>query len=224
MTNKEKFKQIIKNWSKNVLYGKGFRRFFSFPFYPNISPQANIGINNIIGNPNNLFMYGNSTLKRDSVIMNGRAKFILKKNSGAAEELMVIAGNHMSLVGKSVKDVTDAVKDAEDTSHQFDQDVLVEEDVWIGARVTILAGVHIGRGCEIGAGTVLRKSTPPYSVVVGNPAKVVGFRFTPEEIIEHEKILYPEKQRLPIDVLEKNYDKYYLSKLKETREFLRLSL
>ena len=32
MTNKEKFKQIIKNWSKNVLYGKGFRRFFSFPW------------------------------------------------------------------------------------------------------------------------------------------------------------------------------------------------
>lgn len=45
--------------------------------YPNVKATAQIGESNIIVNPNNLFMYGNSTLKRDSVIMNARAKYII---------------------------------------------------------------------------------------------------------------------------------------------------
>ena len=177
----------------------------------------------MIVNSNNLYMYGNSTLKRDDVIMNGRAKFILHNNSGSAEELMVITGNHMSIVGKSVKDVTNSVKDIEDVYGEYDKDVEVDEDVWIGARVTILQGVHIGRGSELGTGAVIRSNVPPYAVVIGNPAKIVGFRFTPEEIIEHERILYKEDNRLPLSLLERNYEKYYLSRIKEIRAFLSLS-
>ncbi len=217
------FKQIFRNWIKKILYGCGIKRFFDFTYYPYVSEKASIGYNNIIGNPRNIIMEGNSTLKRDSVIMNGRAKFTIKNNSGAAEELMVITGNHMSIVGKSVKDVTDNVKDKEDSIGEFDKDVIVEEDVWIGARVTLLSGVHIGRGSEIGTGSIVRKSIPPYAVVVGNPAKIVGFRFSPEEIIEHEKVLYKEEERLSLSLLEKNYEKYYLSRIKEIRAYLGLS-
>jgi len=163
-------------------------------------------------------------LKRDNVIMNGRAKFIMKKWSGAAEQLMIITGNHLFIPGVKGIDVSDQMKDEQDIEHEFDKDVIVDEDVWLGARVTILAGVHIGRGCSIGSGTVLRKSTPPYSIVIGNPAKVVGFRFTPEEIIEHEKILYPEEERLPLSLLEKNYEKYFLNRIKEIKQFTSLTL
>lgn len=216
-------KQAIKNWIKRILYGSGLKRFFDFTTYPRVSVKASTGYNNIIGNPDNIIMEGNSTLKRDSVIMNGRAKFTIKNNSGAAEELMVITGNHMSIVGKSVKDVTDSVKDKEDGLKEYDKDVTVDEDVWMGARVTLLSGVHIGRGAEIGTGTVVRKSVPPYAVVIGNPAKIVGFRFTPEEIMEHEKVLYKEEERLPLSLLEKNYEKYFLSKIKEIRAYLSLS-
>lgn len=49
-------------------------------------------------------------------------------------------------------------------------------EIWIGRRVIILPGVKIGDGCVIGAGAVVSKDTPPYSVVVGNPARVVKFR------------------------------------------------
>lgn len=216
-------KQIIKNWMKRILYGYGIKRFFDFTYYPHVSEKASTGYNNVIGNPNNIIMEGNSTLKRDSVIMNGRARFTIKTNSGVAEELMVITGNHMSVVGKSLKDVTDAVKDTLDSNNEYDKDIIVDEDVWMGARVTLLSGVHIGRGAEIGTGAVVRKSIPPYAVVVGNPAKIVGFRFTPEEIIEHEKALYKEEERLPLSLLEKNYDKYYISKIKEIRAYLSLS-
>ena len=209
--------EILRGW-KHV-----FRRYFMIRSYNNVHPQALLGLNNQIDNPNNLYMAELSSLKRDNVIMNSRAKFILGRGSGAAEELMVITGNHMSIVGLDVKHVTNEVKDKEDSHGEYDKDVIVDEDVWIGARVALLSGVHIGRGAEIGTGAVVRTSIPPYAVVVGNPCKIVGFRFTPEEVVEHEKALYPEDERLPLELLEKNYNKYYLTKLKEIRAYLRLS-
>lgn len=54
--------------------------------------------------------------------------------------------------------------------------VVIEDDVWIGRRVIILPGVTIGKGSVIGAGAVVPKSIPPYSVAVGNPAKIVKMR------------------------------------------------
>ena len=52
--------------------------------------------------------------------------------------------------------------------------IVIEDDVFIGARAIILKGVTIGRGSVVGAGAVVSRSVPAYSVVVGNPAKVVG--------------------------------------------------
>jgi acetyltransferase-like isoleucine patch superfamily enzyme len=52
--------------------------------------------------------------------------------------------------------------------------VIIEDDVFVGARALVLKGVTIGQGSVIGAGTVITKSVAPYSVVVGNPGKVVG--------------------------------------------------
>ena len=199
------------------------KRFFTVTSFPRVHKKARLGMYNEVVNPENLVLHETAKLKSDNVIMNGRAKFIIKKWSGSAEQLMVITGNHMFIPGVKGIDVSDQMKDELDIEHEFDKDVIVDEDVWIGARVTILAGVHVGRGCSIGSGTVLRKSTPPYSIVIGNPAKVVGFRFTPEEILEHEKILYPEEERLPLSLLEKNYEKYFLTKIKEIKQFTSLT-
>jgi len=52
--------------------------------------------------------------------------------------------------------------------------VIIEDDVWIGGRAIILKGVTIGKGSVIGAGAVIAKNIPPYSIAVGNPAKIVG--------------------------------------------------
>ena len=76
--------------------------------------------------------------------------------------------------------------------------------------VILLPGAHIGRGATIGAGSVVTKEIPPYAIAVGNPARVIKFNFTPEEIIEHEQALYPENERLPLELLKKNYDMYYV--------------
>lgn len=54
--------------------------------------------------------------------------------------------------------------------------VYIGNDVWIGRRVIILPGVSIGDGCVIGAGAVVAKDIPPYSVAVGNPTRVIKRR------------------------------------------------
>jgi len=69
-----------------------------------------------------------------------------------------------------------------DASRRIDQQgvsfqgIVVEDDVWIGSQATILDGVTIGRGAVVGAGAVVTKSVPPYAIVAGVPAKVVGMR------------------------------------------------
>ena len=54
--------------------------------------------------------------------------------------------------------------------------VVIGDDVWIGGRVIILPGVHIGRGAIVGAGAVVTKDVPDYAVVGGNPACILKYR------------------------------------------------
>ena len=61
-------------------------------------------------------------------------------------------------------------------------DTVVGNDVWIGQNVTVLPGVHIGDGAIIGANSVVTKDVPPYSIVGGNPAKLIRKRFDDETI------------------------------------------
>lgn len=200
---------------------RDIRRIWVRKRYHNISKTSHICRNVTIFNPNNLYMEENTNINPGAVIINTNARFILKKGSGAAHGLTVSTGNHMSIPGLLMKQVTDKTKMKSDVNHEYDNDVVVEEDVWIASNVTLLSGVVIGRGSIVGAGSVVRKNTPPYSVVLGNPAKIVGFRFTPEEIIEHEMNLYPENERLPLEILENNYNKYYINRIKDIKSFLK---
>jgi acetyltransferase-like isoleucine patch superfamily enzyme len=61
-------------------------------------------------------------------------------------------------------------------------DIIVGNDVWIAPKGTIMSGVKIGIGYIIGAGFTVTKDVPPYSIVAGNPAKFIKFRFTEEQI------------------------------------------
>lgn len=51
--------------------------------------------------------------------------------------------------------------------------IIIEDNVWIGANSSILAGVHIGEHVVVGAGSVVTKNIPPYCVAVGNPARIL---------------------------------------------------
>lgn len=76
--------------------------------------------------------------------------------------------------------------DDRDKVPEEDKDVIIEEDVWCGANVTILKGVTIGRGSIIAAGAVVTKNIPAYSIAGGVPAKVIKKKFTDSQIAEHE--------------------------------------
>jgi acetyltransferase-like isoleucine patch superfamily enzyme len=55
-------------------------------------------------------------------------------------------------------------------------DINIEDDVWIGANVTILGGVNIGRGSIIGAGAVVTKNVPSMAIAAGVPARLIKWR------------------------------------------------
>jgi virginiamycin A acetyltransferase len=61
-------------------------------------------------------------------------------------------------------------------------DIIVENDVWVGAKATIMSGVKIHNGAIVATGAVVTKDVPPYAIVAGNPAKVVKYRFSEEQI------------------------------------------
>lgn len=64
-------------------------------------------------------------------------------------------------------------------------EVIIEDDVWIGSNVVILSGITVGRGSIIGAGSIVTKDIPKYSIVGGNPAKIIKSRFKSQETIKY---------------------------------------
>jgi phosphonate metabolism protein (transferase hexapeptide repeat family) len=68
--------------------------------------------------------------------------------------------------------------------------VTVGHDVWIGHSVTVMGGVTIGNGAVIGSGAIVTKDIPPYAIAVGNPAKVIRYRFDSDVIKKLEQIAW----------------------------------
>jgi acetyltransferase-like isoleucine patch superfamily enzyme len=96
----------------------------------------------------------------------------------------IIAGDHnTSVIGAYMYDIHE--KRAED-----DQPVIIEEDVWIGFRATLLKGVTVGQGSIVAAGALVTCDVPCYAIVGGVPAKVIKMRWNEAEIREHEHKLY----------------------------------
>ncbi|TDM46084.1 CatB-related O-acetyltransferase [Macrococcoides goetzii] len=85
--------------------------------------------------------------------------------------------------------------------------IIIEEDVWIGSNSTILSGVKIGRGSVIGAGSVITKDVPRYSIVVGNPGRVIKKRFNDNVIDKLEKSKWWEKDVEDLKNMEDDFSK-----------------
>ena len=102
--------------------------------------------------------------------------------------------------------------------------LFIDDGVVIGSSAIVHASVgRIGRNSRVGAGAVLRQSVPPYAIVMGNPAKIVGFSMTPEQVEEYERDNYPENERILIEKYTKDYNKLFLDRIDEIKQFLKKS-
>lgn len=202
------------------LVSRAWHKFILCPLYKSrmgyCGKNVNAWITSNMKSLPRLYLYDDVFIAEGFSFVSYSGKLIMKSHSGASCNFTVVTGNHGREMGKYIMDTE------RERSHEIEADVIIEEDVEIGTDVTILAGVNIGRGASIGSGSVVRNNIPPYAIVIGNPAKIVGFTFTPEQIIEHERVLYPESERLSIEKLEKNYKKFFLDRMKEIRTFTSL--
>jgi acetyltransferase-like isoleucine patch superfamily enzyme len=111
----------------------------------------------------------------------------------------VMIANQVALIGKYDHNYTEIGVPIRFASRILDKDynwkglnsnIEIEDDVWIGYGAIILSGVKIGKGAIVAAGSVVTKDVIPYSIVAGNPARHLSYRFNKEEIVEHERTLY----------------------------------
>lgn len=80
-------------------------------------------------------------------------------------------------------DVLNWLAGLKDWTHVKQADVVIERRCWVGTRCIILKGVHLGEGCVVAAGSVVTKSFPPYSLIAGNPARLIRKLTPPPDAI-----------------------------------------
>lgn len=90
----------------------------------------------------------------------------------------------------SFPDFLDGINDIKNDHRVSKGGVTIGNDVWIGYGATILSGVTIGNGAVIGAKAVVAKNVPDYSIVVGNPARVIKQRFDDKTITQLNQIAW----------------------------------
>lgn len=164
--------------------------------------------NTVLSNPQNLYIDDHVNIGEDAVLYSTNAKIVIKKYFVSAKGLRIASGEHERRIGRFLASITESEK-----NHNIglDRDVIINEDVWAGFGVTILAGVEIGRGCTIAAGSVVTHSLPPYCVG-GIPAKPIKYYWTIDQILEHESKLYSESERYTRKQLEEIMRKYQCDK------------
>ncbi|WP_447746942.1 acyltransferase [Pseudomonas nicosulfuronedens] len=84
-----------------------------------------------------------------------------------------------------------------------DRGIKIDDDVWIGASTLVLDGAHICEGVVIGAGSVVTRKIPPYTIAVGNPAKVIKARFSAEDL---SSLLTNKSSKLSMDSVVSIYE------------------
>ena len=95
--------------------------------------------------------------------------------------------------------------------------IVIEDDVWIGTDVLVLSGTHIGKGAVIGARAVISGSVEPYSIVCGNPGKIVKYRFNEEIISILMKINLHD---IPEEILMENINLLYKPLTRDTLKII----
>ena len=150
----------------NVLSGNlgfGVRHLILKIMIKNIGKKPKIKDHNIIFNGRNLSIGENFTSGKNNYFAGGPIK--IGDNVAFANYIIVETTNHEIKRGLLINE-----------QPVIRKEVVIGDDVLVSDRVTILPGVKIGRGAVLGAGCVVNKNVKEYSIVAGNPAKIIGYR------------------------------------------------
>jgi len=159
-----------------------YKRFFGH------SGNLNIGIGCEFISPHTIFFFGNSYIGANcyfnadggQIEVGNSAAFNRGAHINASCGGKIVIGDHC-LIGPGVvmrtadHDFSRTDIPIQNQGHDH-EDIIIEDDVWIGANTVVLKGVHIGRGAIIGAGAVVTKNIPSMAIAVGIPAKPLRYR------------------------------------------------
>lgn len=162
-----KLRKWIQSRIRTILFG-----------YKVLPKAAKVGKNLHIGGKTvvNKNTYIGDYCSFNNLIISGEGKVIIGNYFHSGIECLIIAQNHNYEGEKIPYDETYIYKD-----------IIIDDFVWLGSRVMILPGTHIGEGAIIQGGSVVHGKIPPYAIAGGNPAKVFKYRD-----IEHFKKLKSE--------------------------------
>lgn len=159
-----------------------------------------------IAKPQNIHMADHTLVQPNVTFIMNKGNVYIGKWTVIASNCTLITDNHVPTVGVNHRmlgryHINDRVKD-----------IILEDDCWAGAGVTLMSGAILRRGSIAAAGAVVNKEVPPYAVVAGVPAKIIATVFTIDQILEHEQYLYPENERMKKTELEELFLKHYVGK------------
>lgn len=131
----------------------------------NIKIDDNVFIheNVLIRSKKSITVGANSTINRNCCILDN---VVIGRDCSIAPNVVIVGSNHI------FRDSSVSIK----SQGSELKGVIIEDDVWIAANVTVLDGVKIGKGSVIAAGAVVNKDVPAFSIVGGVPAKIIGQR------------------------------------------------
>lgn len=143
---------------------------------------------NVKFDPSDSFSYANIKIGNNVYIGSG-ATFSSIKEISIGNKVMF--GPNVTIMGgdHNTGEIGKYMADVKEKRPENDLPVMIDDDVWVGANVTILKGVHIHTGAIVAAGALVVKDVPEYAIVGGVPAKLLKMRFSPDELEKHKKLL-----------------------------------
>ena len=154
-----------------------FYKFFIMPFikmsFKSCGHNVVIGRYFDVSNIRRVSIGNNTSIGSRAIFLCSRADIEIGSYVMTGPNVTIITGDHrLDIKGKKMIEVKD-----KDKLPENDQPVIIEDDVWLGANVTILKGVTIGEGSVVDAGAVVCNNIEPYSIYAGVPAKLIKRRF-----------------------------------------------
>lgn len=184
---------------------KIYNRNMAHTSYGSIGENCDLGYE-MISVPENVFLDNYTRIQSRLTFISYKGKLRVKKYAAIGAGCIIIPGDHVPTVG--VPQYLAGKLHINDV----DGEIVVGEDAWVGAGTILLSHCQIGRGAVVAAGAVVSKPVPPYAVVAGVPAKIIATRFTIEQILEHESLLYPIEERMSRKSLERLFVEYFQGK------------